>query len=244
MSYLSKKRKNMRRTKWHAIAGLILTTLVSVSASELDTKHSPPGTLSCVIGEAWIGSHPLNEKSAGSAVLTEGQLLRTGNGAVEVILAPEVFLRVGKESSVRMTSLNPTNVGIELRQGQAIIEISDRRKANAIRVLEHEATAQLLKKGLYEFDAEQQQFLVFKGEVVVHQGNKSVVATSGRRVTRSFSGELSASKFNKKVFERSDLHRFSSMRAKYLAEVNAYRWEPYYWPGWRGSGRRGGGLWR
>jgi hypothetical protein len=234
----------MRLTRWHAIAGLILTTLVSVSASKLDTKRAPPGTLSCVIGEAWIGRQLLSEKSAGSAALSEGQLLRTGNGTVEVILAPEVFMRVGKDSSLRMTSLNPINVGVEVRQGQAIIEVVERRKANAIRVLEHDATAQLLKKGLYEFDAEQRQFLVFKGEVVVQQGNESVVATSGRRVTRSFSGELRASKFNKKVFERSNLHRFSSMRAKYLAEVNASQWESYYWPGWRGSGRRGGGLWR
>jgi len=153
-------------------------------------------------------------------------------------------MRVGKDSSLRMTLLSPINVGVEVRQGQAIIEVGERRKANAIRVVEHDATARLLKKGLYEFDAEQRQFLVFKGEVVVQRGNKSVVATSGRHVTRSFSGELSVSKFDKKVFERSDLHRFSSMRAKYLAEVNASRWESYYWPGWRGSGRRGGGLWR
>jgi hypothetical protein len=246
MSYLSKKRKNMRLTRWRAIAGLILTTLVSASAStpKVDTKDAPPGTLTCVIGEAWIGSQPLNEKSAGSAALSEGQLLRTGNGAVEIILAPGVFLRVGRESSLRMTSLNPINLGVEVRQGHAIIEVGERRKANAIRVLEHDATAQLLKKGLYEFDAELRQFLVFKGEVVVQQGNTSVVATSGRRVTRNFSGEMIASKFNKRVFERSDLHRFSSMRAKYLAEVNASLWESYYWPGWRGSGQRGGGLWR
>src|SRR5262249_12703064 len=148
-----------------------------------------------------------------------------GNGTVEVILAPEVFLRVGKESSLRMTSLNPINIGVEVRQGQVIIEVGERRKANAIRVLEHDATAKLLKKGLYECDGGQGQFLVFKGEVVVQHGNKSVVATSGHGVTLSFSGELSASKFNRKVFECSDLHRFSSMRAKYLAEVNASQWE-------------------
>jgi hypothetical protein len=143
-----------------------------------------------------------------------------------------------------MATLNPINLGVEVRRGQAIIEVGARRKATAIRVLEHDVTAQLLKKGLYEFDAAQRQVLVFKGEVVVQQGNKSVVATRGYRVIQSASGELSASKFNKKVFERSELHGFSSMRAKYLAEVNASQWEPGYWPGWRGSGRRGGGLWR
>jgi hypothetical protein len=210
----------------------------------LDPKQVPPGTLSCVIGEAWIGSQPLNEKSAGSATLSEGQLLTTGKGTVEVILAPEVFVRVGKDSSLTITSLNPTNIGVEERQGQAIIEVGERRKANAIRVLEDNATAQLLKKGLYEFDAEQRQFLVFRGKVVVQQANKSVIATSGRRVTRSSSGELSASEFNRKVFKRSDLSRFSNMRAKYLAELNASQWESYYRPGWRGSGMRGGGLWR
>src|SRR5215472_14652866 len=149
MSYLSKKRKNMPLTRWHAIAGLILTILVSVfaSASKLDIEQAPPGTLSCVIGEAWIGSQPLNEKSAGSAALGEGQLLRTGDGTVEVILAPEIFMRVGKDSSLRMTSLNPINVGVEVTEGQAIIEVGEWRKANVIRVLERDATARLLKKG-------------------------------------------------------------------------------------------------
>ena len=227
----------------HAIAGLVLTTLVSVSAATLDTKQAPPGTLSCVIGEAWIGSQPLNEKSAGSAALSEGQLLRTGDGTVEVILAPDVYMGVAKDSSVRIVSLKPINVGVEVRQGQAMVEVGARRNPVAIRVLEHDATAQLLKKGLYEFDAEQSQFLVFKGEVAVQQGSKRVVAASGRRVTLNFAGELSASKFNKKEFERADLYRFSSMRSNYLAEVNTFQWESYYWPGWRGSGRHGGGRW-
>jgi hypothetical protein len=234
----------MRLTSRRAIAVLILTTLASVSASESDAKHAQPGTLSYVIGEAWIGSQPLNEKSAGYVALSEGQALRTGNGSVEVILAPEVFLRVGNDSSVRMISLNPGNIGVEVRHGQAIIEVGERRRANAIRVVEDGATAQLLKKGLYEFDAGQGQFIVLKGEVIVQQANQSVVATSGRGVTLSSSGDLGALKFNKSVLERWDLNRFSSMRSRYLAEVNAYQWESYYWPGWRGSGRRGGGLWR
>jgi hypothetical protein len=109
------------------------------------------------MGEAWIGTQPLNEKSAGSAALKAGQSLRTEDGAAEVILAPEVFMRMGKDSSVQMISLNLTNVEVELQQGQAIVQVSELRKANAIRVLEHGATTQLLKKGLYEFDAGQQQ---------------------------------------------------------------------------------------
>jgi len=130
------------------MAGLVLTILISLSASELDTNQAPPGTLSCVVGEAWIGRQPLNEKSAGSAALSERQLLRTGNGAVEVILAPEVFMRVGKDRSLRMTSLNPINVGVEVRQGQAIVEVGERRKANAIRVSRTRRDCTASQKGL------------------------------------------------------------------------------------------------
>jgi hypothetical protein len=123
----------MRFLRWQAIDGLILATVVSASA--LDTKYPSPGTLNYVMGETWIGTQPLNEKSAGSAALKVSQSLRTENGAAEVILAPGGFMRIGKDSSVKMISLNLTNVEVELKQGQAIVQVGELRKANAIRVL-------------------------------------------------------------------------------------------------------------
>ena len=81
------------------------------------------------MGEAWIGTQPLNEKSAGSAALKVGQSLGTENGAAEVILAPGGFMWIGKDSSVKMTSLNLTNVEVELKQGQAIVQVRELRKA-------------------------------------------------------------------------------------------------------------------
>jgi hypothetical protein len=229
--------KNLRFLRWQAIAGLILATVVSASA--LDTKHPSPGTLTYVMGEAWIGTQPLNEKSAGSAVLKAGQSLTTEDGAAEVILAPEVYMRMGKDSSVQMISLNLTHVEVELKQGQAIVQVGELRKANAIRVLEHGVTTQLLKKGLYEFDADQHQVRVFKGEGAVQEGERQAVVKGGRQVALNFAGELSAPKFNKHQYETSDLYRFNRMRSKYLAEANApCCWESYCWPGWRGSGRQ------
>jgi hypothetical protein len=112
-----------------------------------------------------------------------------------------------------------------------MVEVGARRNPVTIRVLEHDATAQPLKKGLYEFDADQSQFLVFKGEVAVQQGSRRVVAASGRSVTLNSAGELSASKFNKREFDRADLYRFSSARSNYLAEINTFPWESYNWPG-------------
>jgi len=230
----------MRFLRSQAITSLILAIVVSASA--LDTKYPLPGTLNYVMGEAWIGTQPLNEKSAGSAALKAGQSLRTENGAAEIILAPGAFMRMGNDSSVKMISLNLTNVEVELRQGQAIVQVGELR--NTIRVLEHGVTTQLLKKGLYEFDADQHQVRVFKGEAAVQEGERHALVKGGRQVSLNFAGELTAPKFDKHQYERSDLYRFNSIRSKSLAEANAPScWESYCWPGWRGSGRQGVGRW-
>jgi hypothetical protein len=47
------------------------------------------------MGEAWIGTQPLNEKSAGSAALQAG--------AAEIIIAPGGFMRMGTDSRGRLT---------------------------------------------------------------------------------------------------------------------------------------------
>ena len=85
--------KNMRFLRWQAIAALILATVVSASA--LDTTYPSPGTLTYVMGEAWIGTQPLNEKSAGSAALKAGQSLRTLLSSLLV----EVAICCGRDKS-------------------------------------------------------------------------------------------------------------------------------------------------
>jgi hypothetical protein len=54
LGYWSKKRKNMRLTRWHAIAGVILTTFVSVSAS---TSGSQPHGRFMVLPRIQRGGH-------------------------------------------------------------------------------------------------------------------------------------------------------------------------------------------
>jgi hypothetical protein len=89
------------------------------------------------------------------------------------MLAPDVFTRMGKDSSVQMISLNLTEVDVELKRVQAMVQVGELRKAKAIGVLEHGATIQLLKKGLYEFDTDQEEVCVFRGEATVQEANST-----------------------------------------------------------------------
>ena len=225
----------MRILAWQTLVGLILAI---VSAFAVDVKSAPPGTLTYIAGEAWIGSQSLDEKGVGTALLKPGQQLSTRNGVLEVMLAPNIFMRVAKNSSANLISLNTTAVEIELKQGQAIIEISGSLKGGSVRLLERDVLTQLVRKGLYEFDADRVQFRVFKGAALVQGGSQRVLVASGRQFTLTSTDQLSMSMFNKKEFEHADLYRFSSKRSKALAEADVRRWEPYYWPGWHGSGRR------
>jgi hypothetical protein len=225
----------MRLLGWQTLVGLILTI---VSAFAVDVRSAPPGTLTYIAGEAWIGSQSLDGKAAGTILLKPGQQLRTRNGAVEVTLAPIIFMRLAKNSSANLISLNTTTVEIKLTQGQAIVEIGGSPKSLSVCLLEQDVHAQLLRKSLYEFDADRVQFRVFKGKAFVQEGSQRVLVASGRQFALTSADQLSISMFNKKEFKHADLYRFSSMRSKALAEADARHWEPYYWPGWHGSGRR------
>ena len=103
----------MRILAWQTVVGLILAIL---SAFAVDVKSAPPGTLTCIAGEAWIGSQSLNQKAVGTVQLKPGQQLSTRNGVVEVMLAPNIFMRVAKNSSANLISLNTTAVEIKLKQ--------------------------------------------------------------------------------------------------------------------------------
>jgi hypothetical protein len=115
-----------------------------------------------VEGQATIGNETLSAKSIGSVDLLAGQTLTTGNGKAEILLTPGVFLRVGDNSSATMVSPNLTNTEVSLSKGQAMVEVAEIHKDNLLRVQEDGATTQLLKTGLYAFNADQGSVQVYR----------------------------------------------------------------------------------
>src|SRR5581483_5013395 len=81
-----------------------------------------PGALNYVEGQASIDNSVVTSKSVGSAVLNPGDVLSTVHGRAEILLTPGVFMRVDKNSSVRMVAPELTNTRVEVLQGQAMLE--------------------------------------------------------------------------------------------------------------------------
>lgn len=227
---------------------LLGAALLSAPAWAVDIRSAGrPGTLNYVEGQAAIGNQSVDAKSVGSVELQPGQSLETEAGKAEILLTPGVFLRLGDQGSLKMVSGTLTQTEAELERGSATVEVADLHPENNVEVVEDGATTQLIKNGLYEFDADQHQLRVFNGEAVVREGTSQVKVKSGHEVTLSPDAKLNAVKFDKKALEQADLYRWTSLRSSYLAEANTdaartyvvggYGWvgDGWYWDPWYGA---------
>jgi hypothetical protein len=102
------------------------------------------------------GQVAVNGKAVDAAALESaaaaGQTLSTEKGRAEALLAPGVFLRLGQQTAVKMTSLAAADLQIELAHGDALIE-AVHIGAGRVLVLDGAARITLEKPGIYEFHA-------------------------------------------------------------------------------------------
>ncbi len=222
-----------------SIAGFFLAAVLSAPA--WGATPALPGTLNYVEGQASIGDQVLNSKSVGSVDLAAGQTLSTGTGKAEVLMTPGVFFRLGDDSAATLVSPSLTNTEMALNQGQAMVEVDDIHKDNLLRVQQDGASTQMLKTGIYGFDATNGKVRVFQGEALVQDGDRQVKVKAGHELAllnAEAAGKLKTAKFDKSMYRETDLYRFSNLRSQYTAEANVNA-ASLYWPGgpgWFGAG--------
>jgi hypothetical protein len=119
-----------------------------------------------------------------------------------------------------------------------MVEVDDIHKDNVLRVQEDGVTTQLLKTGIYGFDASNANMRTLKGEAVVEDSDRRIKLKGGHEFALNDNPRLKTAKFNKKAYQQSGLYRFSDLRSEYLAESNENA-AGMYWPGgpgWYGAG--------
>jgi hypothetical protein len=236
----------MKLSGWQVISSLFLAAVLCVpawadsnSASASDTYSTLPGTLNYVEGNAQFSGTALNSKSVGQT-LEIGQTLNTQRGRAELVLTPGVYLRAGHNTSIKMNDGSITDTALHLLHGQVMVDVTELHKQNDIRIQEGNATAHLLKTGLYDFDLNHQQIRVFKGKALVHEGDRNVTLKSGHEMTLAENAPKKAKSFDKSKFETSSLYRWNYLRSTYMAQSNPenqWGWyDPYWGPYWGGWG--------
>jgi len=231
----------MKFRKW-AFMAILFLAICPVSAWS-DIQHTArPGSINYFEGQASIGAVPVTTASVGTVELEKGQVLTTQAGKVEILLTPGIFLRIADNSAVKMISPDLTNTEVELENGRAIIEAIDLRKENLIRLDQNGATSTILKKGLYDFDADHSQVRVFDGEVQVQVGIHTLTVKGGHMAALGTDVPLKSQGFSSRVYQ-DEFYRFSSLRSGYLSEASIDVARTYIGtgPGWYGPGWVGWG---
>lgn len=123
-----------------------------------------PGTITYVEGQVSIDGRALSSRSVGSTSLKPGQTLATQEGYAEILLTPGSFLRVGKNSELRLTSAGLADTRVDFVRGSGMLEVDQLIKGTGLRVGYGGATMQIEQKGLYNFDGALPAFRVLDGK--------------------------------------------------------------------------------
>jgi len=234
----------------------LLLSLATLSATAFGQTANParPGTLNYIEGQASIEGRPLTPNSVGNTELQAGQYLSTANGKAEILLTPGIFLRLGNDSTVQMVSPDLTKTEVRLEQGRANVEVDQLYQQNVILIDLKNGQTQLLKNGLYTFDAATSTVRVFDGKANVYPGVnlqtdvKPIDVKSGHQL--ALNGEpAKPQRFDKNQAEAQDqLYAWSSLRSEYLGDANIGLAEEYagaadFYPGWYWAGDPYGYTW-
>jgi len=154
---------------------------------------------------------------------------------------------------VQMISPDLTHTEIRLERGQANIEVDQIYAQNRILVDLKNGQIQILKNGLYTFDADHSTVRVFDGKASVYSGTnlqadvKPIELKGGHELV--LNGELPKPQhFNKDQASTDQLYRWSSLRSQYLGDANlglaqAYSGYSSFNPGWYWAGGPFGYTW-
>jgi hypothetical protein len=132
---------------------------------------SPPWNYQLHRSHVSLDRHQIASRSVGQAEVESGQDLMTAEGKVEMLLTPGIFLRLDKNSTVKMISPDLTHTEVALERGRAEVEGAQQYPQNRILINLRGGQAEILKNGLYEFDADNNTVRTFDGKAVIYPDN-------------------------------------------------------------------------
>jgi hypothetical protein len=200
-------------------------------------RQGVPGTINYVEGQAMLNGQPLTPGEIGATVVQPNQAIDTQAGYVEVLLTPGAFLRIGNNSEVVMHSIGLANIQIQVVRGSAMIEAADLVKDTVMQVSIDGATTQIEKRGLYQFDANQQLVRVLDGKAKVLEASRVKTIDKGDQVVLT-SPKLKSHGFDKQVAQSDPLYVWSKARSQAEAQANiavaqnVVAYGGWYGPGW------------
>lgn len=158
---------------WTFTFSLALPFCLCLPAPAQEVVSACSGTVHFFEGAVLIDDHPLEHKSAVFPAIPPGSILRTEKGRAEILLTPNVFLRIDENSAIRIEANLLSDTRIEFLRGSAILDSVDAPAAPAIVLTYQHYRIRFPKPGIYRIDSD-------TGVLQAYSGNAQVTSPDSR----------------------------------------------------------------
>ena len=161
--------KQMRLVLAAATLSAVSAVCAAQTAGQLGPANSTSMQTEAAPVERASADHnkfPASERPLTQVTIAPNEEIAPGNGEAQANPAPGVILRVGMQSAVRELASDDEKLELRVERGVANVNVHDPAKGKLILVDLPGGQTQLLKNGLYTFNAETNTARVLKGEAL------------------------------------------------------------------------------
>lgn len=196
----------------------LLAATLAASAWAQNVISAKAGLVHYTEGDVRIEGKAAEARITEFPEVKEGQVLETGEGRVEILLTPGVFLRLGENSSIRMLSSKLSDTRVEVLSGDALVEATEILEGNAVTLITGSNSLRILKGGLYRVNlaADPARIRVYGGEARLAAGDLNQVLKRAQEV--QLTAVPLVTKFDTKAGD--PLYRWASRRSERIAYTN------------------------
>lgn len=203
-------------SKRHFLGLLAVAGLSAYSAPAQLAISARAGMINYTEGDVQVDGKDVVARNSEFPEVKDGQELRTGEGRVEMLLTPGVFLRVAENSAIKMVSSRLSDARIEVLAGSAIVECAEIDKESSVTLMTGDVQMTFRKPGVFRVDADQKVIRTYAGEALVSRPGQSLTLKEGKQT--SLAGVLAPEKFDNKVGD--SFFRWAARRADAIAMAN------------------------
>src|SRR5579875_3047743 len=125
------------------------------------------GLIHFVEGSVYVDDQPVSMAPGTFPNLKEGSTLRTAKGRAEILLTPNVFLRVDEFSAVRMLGTALTDTRVDFERGAIIIDAIKAQTPIPVVLLYGQSQVRMQKPGVYRLDSDTNVLQAYSGEAQI-----------------------------------------------------------------------------
>ena len=173
------------------------------------------GIIQYAQGDVSLDGNAVKLSKGGFLEVHAGQAFQTRLGFVELVLGPDVYLRMGIFGTLRIDQNRLDDTRLTLEKGSAIVEIVQEAKGVQTRLRLAKGDVEIRKKGLYRFDADSGEIRIYGGSAQVSSTRRKATVGNGRKVT--LDADLDVRRFDAK--EGDSLHQWAARRSFEIYQI-------------------------